>query len=322
MSATNSTVNYGLPQFLATDKPAWLTDFNGAMSDIDTAIKEAKTAGDNAQSTANTNTANIQTLDGTVTSQGTAIGSLQTAVAGNSGSINTINSLIGDGTPTTTNKTIIGAINEINSKVGDVEADDVSFDNTNTGLSATDVQAAIVEVKGLVATPDADDISYDNTDSGLSATNVQDAIDELAQGGGASYDLDLSAYSGDMTVTSNYTVSQSDSSVKYLMNADKSIAKIYGGLYITGSIATQANVWHTVATLSSTDMPTVATAYNIEIGYSQVSYGSGSISVAFTRLHFNTDGSIEVQISAGTVTNNNVAVNLTPCLYFLKDLGD
>lgn len=181
MSATNSTVNYGLPQFLATDKPAWLTDFNGAMSDIDTAIKEAKTAGDNAQSTANTNTANIQTLDGTVTSQGTAIGSLQTAVAGNTGSINTINSLIGNGEPTTTDKTIIGAINEINSKVGDVEADDVSFDNANTGLSATDVQAAIVEVKGLIPSGgavDADDVTYDNTSSGLTATNVQDAIDE------------------------------------------------------------------------------------------------------------------------------------------------
>lgn len=33
------------------------------------------------------------------------------------------------------------------------------------------------------ATPEADDIVYDNTDSGLTATNVQDAIDEIAQGG-------------------------------------------------------------------------------------------------------------------------------------------
>lgn len=47
MSHTNSTPNYNLPQFLTTDKPAWLVDFNGAMSSIDTAIK-------NAQDTANT----------------------------------------------------------------------------------------------------------------------------------------------------------------------------------------------------------------------------------------------------------------------------
>lgn len=179
MSATNSTLNYELPQFIATDKPAWLVDFNGAMSTIDTAIKGAKTAGDNAQATANTNAANIQTLDGTVTSQGTALGVLSGDVAGNTGSINTINSLIGNGQPTTTDKTIIGAINEINAKVGDVEAEDVSFNNANTGLVATDVQAAIVEVKGLVATPDADDVAYDNTTSLLAATDVQEAIDEV-----------------------------------------------------------------------------------------------------------------------------------------------
>ena len=47
MSHTNSTTNYSLPQFITTDKPAWLVDFNGAMSSIDTAIK-------NAQDTANT----------------------------------------------------------------------------------------------------------------------------------------------------------------------------------------------------------------------------------------------------------------------------
>lgn len=182
MSATNATTNYELPVFIATDKPAWLVDWNGAMNSIDSAIKEAKTAGDNAQSTANTNANNIQTLDGTVTSQGTAIGNLQTAVSGNTGSINTINSLIGNGEPTTSDKTIIGAINEINAKVGDVAADDVSFDPTGTSLVATNVEAAIKEVAAGAVTPDADDVTYDNTQSGLTATNVQAAIDELASG--------------------------------------------------------------------------------------------------------------------------------------------
>lgn len=183
MSATNATTNYELPVFIATDKPAWLVDWNGAMNAIDSAIKEAKTAGDNAQSTANTNAQNIATLDGTVTSQGTAIGNLQTAVSGNTGSINTINSLIGNGEPTTTDKTIIGAINEINAKVGDVDAEDVDYDNTTSGLSATNVQAAIDEVAAGAVTPDAEDVDYDNTTSGLTATNVQAAIDELASSG-------------------------------------------------------------------------------------------------------------------------------------------
>ena len=52
MSHTNSTTNYGLPQFVTTDKPFWLTDVNQAYSDIDTAMKNnadaASTAGSNA----------------------------------------------------------------------------------------------------------------------------------------------------------------------------------------------------------------------------------------------------------------------------------
>lgn len=39
MSATNSTPNYGLPQYVADDKPTYLGDFNKAMLDIDTNMK-------------------------------------------------------------------------------------------------------------------------------------------------------------------------------------------------------------------------------------------------------------------------------------------
>lgn len=52
MSHTNSTANYNLPQFVTTDKPAWLTDINGAFSAIDTGIDAAKDAADAAQSDA------------------------------------------------------------------------------------------------------------------------------------------------------------------------------------------------------------------------------------------------------------------------------
>lgn len=39
MAHTNQTTNYQLPQFLGTDKPAWLGDINPAMQTIDTAMK-------------------------------------------------------------------------------------------------------------------------------------------------------------------------------------------------------------------------------------------------------------------------------------------
>ena len=44
MAATNSTTNYGLPQWVATDKPQ-MADFNTAMADIDTSINLVQAGG-------------------------------------------------------------------------------------------------------------------------------------------------------------------------------------------------------------------------------------------------------------------------------------
>ena len=118
MGATNTTTHYNLSQFVSTDKPTWLQDYNGDMAKIDAGIDAAKVAADTAQATANSasgaatqNANDIAALSTDVTGQGANITALQLAV-------NTINSLIGNGTPTTTDQTIIGAINEINANVG------------------------------------------------------------------------------------------------------------------------------------------------------------------------------------------------------------
>ena len=151
MSATNSTANYELPVFLATDKPAWLTDWNGAMQAIDTAIHTAQSTADGAQTTAGTATTDIATINSSLTTITSNIQSLTTTVNGNTGAINTINSLIGNGLPTTDDKTIIGAINEIYAMITgggstEIQAQNVSYDNTTSGLTANDVQEAIDEI--------------------------------------------------------------------------------------------------------------------------------------------------------------------------------
>ena len=43
MSSTNKTTNYELSQFVGSDKPAWLQDYNADMSKIDTGIHNAAT---------------------------------------------------------------------------------------------------------------------------------------------------------------------------------------------------------------------------------------------------------------------------------------
>ena len=120
MGATNSTLHYQLSQFISTDKPAWLQDYNGDMQKIDNGINGALVAAESAQNSADTANAGVGTV-------GDAVTALQTTVAGHSsditdlsGDVNTIESLIGNGTPTTTDQTIIGAINEINSGLSQV----------------------------------------------------------------------------------------------------------------------------------------------------------------------------------------------------------
>ena len=69
--------------------------------------------------------------------------------------------MIGNGEPTTTDKTLIGAINEIYGMITggggtEIQAANVSFDGTTSGLVATSVQAAIDEVYAAIpATPAA-----------------------------------------------------------------------------------------------------------------------------------------------------------------------
>ena len=71
MSSTNKTAHYSLSQYLANDKPTYLSDYNGDMAKIDAAIYAAKSAADTAETTASG-------LAPTVSENETNIGELQT----------------------------------------------------------------------------------------------------------------------------------------------------------------------------------------------------------------------------------------------------
>lgn len=74
-----------------------------------------------------------------------------------------------------------GRTGDVVPEAGDYNAAQVTYDNTGSGLAATDVQTAIDEVNAAIPTTlPATDVSYDNTVSGLTATDTQAAIDELA----------------------------------------------------------------------------------------------------------------------------------------------
>lgn len=85
MSSTNHTTNYNLPQFVGSDKPAWLGDINPAFSAIDTAMKANETSASTAGNDATTAKNNIGTMADLTTTEKT---------------------------------TLVSAINEVNSKAG------------------------------------------------------------------------------------------------------------------------------------------------------------------------------------------------------------
>lgn len=186
MGATNTTTHYNLSQFISTDKPAWLQDYNGDMAKIDAGIDAAKVAADTAQTTANTaNSAasqaasDITALGTTVNGQGTNITALQLAV-------NTINSLIGNGTPTTTDQTIIGAINEINANVNQLISSlvwnyvDVQTGNTHINLPTTYKEIRmIVQIANGSIVMDMDITAEFMTRIGLTDTRTTDIFSEF-----------------------------------------------------------------------------------------------------------------------------------------------
>lgn len=106
MASTNKTTNYELSQFLGSDKPAWLTDYNSDMSKIDAGINTAQTTATGA--------------DGKADSANTAIGTLANL--------------------TTTEKTnLVGAVNEVNTLAGSAN-NTAGIANTTANSASLGVQ--------------------------------------------------------------------------------------------------------------------------------------------------------------------------------------
>lgn len=228
MAHTNSTPNYNLPQFVGTDKPTWLGDVNGAMLAIDTAIAGVNATADGADSkadtaistantasttatdaatlanTANTNAQSALTTAGNAATAAQAAGELaqtaKTTADGADTKATTNASNIGDLTTltTTAKNNLVAAINEIDAKpAGGGTAADITYDNTTSGLTATDVQAAIDELKSLISAR-----QYITTGLTTARANIID--------GGYYVDTDSNIVYVDITLITTATASAGD----------------------------------------------------------------------------------------------------------------
>lgn len=77
MASTNKTTNYELSQYIGTDKPTYLVDYNSDMSKIDVAIKNAYDRGSLGVTNAATAQSTAETADGKATNAATVAASAQ-----------------------------------------------------------------------------------------------------------------------------------------------------------------------------------------------------------------------------------------------------
>lgn len=80
MSATNKTTYLDLPQFIGTDVPSWLGDFNGAMEKIDTGYNNVDIKAGQAASTANSASSKADINTQSITSINAELKTLKQAV--------------------------------------------------------------------------------------------------------------------------------------------------------------------------------------------------------------------------------------------------
>lgn len=162
MASTNKTTHYELSQYVGSDKPTYLTDYNGDMLAIDTGIYNAQTKADSAYSSAGV-------ADGkAVQAQSDATTALNSAGTANT-NIGTMANL------TTTDKTsLVGAVNEVNYNLGLFNLTTYSQLTISTSKGTVDVNSELYLAKNANGSIFK---VYGQIDiSGFSSTEYEDVI--------------------------------------------------------------------------------------------------------------------------------------------------
>lgn len=119
-SSTNKTTNYELPQFVGTDKPTWLGDFNEAMSDIDAGMHK--------------NATDISTMESDVANAVAVSSQASQDVAGLTSTVSTLSSNVTAVTTTANNaqSTATSALNTANTANGKADTNASAIATLNT----------------------------------------------------------------------------------------------------------------------------------------------------------------------------------------------
>lgn len=193
-ASTNKTANYELPQFVGTDKPTWLGDFNEAMADIDAGMAEnasdiSTMASDvaTATSTASQASQDVSGLTSTVNTLSSTVSSVQTtannASSTASSALNTANTANGKAD---TNASAITSLQ------GDV-ADTLIYDDVTTTTAGDTIQlkdrndnakfpsSAVASSQGVLKLADGTLIEYGKESVGVIHNSSKDTSITFAE---------------------------------------------------------------------------------------------------------------------------------------------
>lgn len=125
---SGETTNYDLPQFVGTDKPTWLGDFNTAMASIDAGMAE--------------NASDITSLGTRVTSAESAASQASTDVASLTSTVSTLSSNVQSATTTANNaqSTATSALNTANTADGKADTNATAIATNASAISALDTR--------------------------------------------------------------------------------------------------------------------------------------------------------------------------------------
>ena len=315
-SSTNSTAHYELSQYVGTDKPTYLVDYNQDMSKIDAGIYAADSqATENAASIGTlsnlTTTAksNLVAAINEVNGETSGIGDLSNLTTTEKttlvGAINEVDSeTAGIGTlanlTTTEKTTLVGAINEVNGNVG-------TLSNLTT-TAKSNVVAAVNEVDGNVG-----DISTLTTSSKSSVVAAVNEVDSF---------VDYMTLT-DFRQLTNPTITQGGGSItqsnfNIALNSSGTAGKIYGYIFLHGQNNFPRVKYTNTGIQGITDTITIT---SVGIG------APGNNSVCNITLQIDpptgTETSASITIRYGNYNNGgDNPCWVFPCLYFFKDFGD
>ena len=149
MSSTNKTTNYELSQFIGTDKPAWLSDYNGDMGKIDTGIHNAQSTATGADGKADANATKIGTLSSLTTDDKTDLVSAINEVDGHADTAqNTANSASNTANGAKTTADGIATFLDINTFETSVVTASDSATITGTVRDATNTAGSLGKIYG------------------------------------------------------------------------------------------------------------------------------------------------------------------------------